>query len=137
MKLLIDTNVILDVLLNRTPHYEYSSKVLKLAARDDIELYVSASAITDIFYIANRALKNANIIKKMITKLLDVASVVAVTDSEIRAALESDEWSDFEDAVQYAVASLSGMDEIVTRNIDDYKLSKIPVSTPEQIINKL
>ena len=54
MRILIDTNVILDVLLKRSPFYETAIEVLKLSARDDIQEFVSASAITDIYYICER-----------------------------------------------------------------------------------
>ena len=56
MRILIDTNVILDVLLKRSPFYETAIEVLKLSARDDIQEFVSASAITDIYYIAYKNL---------------------------------------------------------------------------------
>ena len=55
MKFLIDINIILDVLLKREPFYSVGVKVLNLAKEDNVNLYVSASAITDIYYIANQA----------------------------------------------------------------------------------
>ena len=58
MNLLIDTNVILDVLLNREPFSREAYEVLRLAQREDIQEFVSASAITDIYYIINRNLKD-------------------------------------------------------------------------------
>ena len=58
MRILIDTNVILDVLLKRSPFYETAIEVLKLSARDDIQEFVSASAITDIYYIAYKNLRD-------------------------------------------------------------------------------
>lgn len=58
MRILIDTNVILDVLLKRSSFYETAIEVLKLSARDDIQEFVSASAITDIYYIAYKNLRD-------------------------------------------------------------------------------
>lgn len=69
MKLLIDTNVVLDVLLKRQPFCENGAKVLKLSAREDIEEFVSASAITDIYYITYRMLKDKEIVRELLCTL--------------------------------------------------------------------
>lgn len=133
MRLLIDTNVVLDVLLKRQPFFEDGVKVLKLSAREDVEEFVSASAITDIYYIANRNLKDKEKVRELLQMLLKVVSVAGVSAKEINMALES-EWSDFEDSVQYSVAALNEMDGLVTRNTDDYKMAELPVWTPEEVI---
>jgi len=133
MKLLIDTNVILDVLLKREPFCQSGVGVLNLAGRQDIDEYVSASAITDIYYIAYKALKNKSAVRKLLNQTLKVVSVAGVTEKEIRKALEL-EWNDFEDSVQYSVALLDNMDGIVTRNPHDYGNSEIPVWLPEELL---
>lgn len=135
MKLLIDTNVILDVLLKREPFYKTGAVLLKLSERKDIQEFVSASAVTDIFYIANRTMKNKAAVRELLCKLLQVVSVAVVSEDEIHKALEL-EWNDFEDSVQYSVALLSNMDAIVTRNINDYEQSDIPVLTPDKVVKK-
>ena len=88
MKLLIDTNVVLDVLLKREPFYEVAVDVLKLAERDDVREYISASAVTDIYYIAHRQLKDKAAVKELLKRLLMVVSVAAVSEREIVSALE-------------------------------------------------
>ena len=70
MRILIDTNVILDVLLKRSPFYETAIEVLKLSARDDIQEFVSASAITDIYYIAYKNLRDKAAVRELLKKLL-------------------------------------------------------------------
>lgn len=135
MKLLIDTNVILDVLLKREPYYQTSAKVLNLAGRNDVEEYVSASAVTDIFYISYRMLKDKNASRDLLKQLLTVVSVAGVSEKEIHHALDLD-WQDFEDSVQYSVASLNAMDGIVTRNVSDYQQSDIPIWNPEKIVDR-
>lgn len=136
MKLLIDTNVVLDVLLNREPFCNVAVKVLNLSDRAEVEEYISASAITDIYYIAYRQLRDKTIVRNLIKTLLSIVSVASVTEQEIVEALEL-EWSDFEDSVQYAVASLNEIDGIVTRNAADYKHAELSVWSPEQIVEKL
>ena len=106
MKLLIDTNVVLDVLLRREPFFRTAAEVLNLTQRDDVREYVSASAITDIYYIANKQLKDRAAVRDLLERLLKIVSVAAVSEQEIRNALNLT-WADFEDSVQYSVALLN------------------------------
>jgi len=136
MKLLIDTNIILDVLLKRDPFCELGVKVMNLVGKDDVQEYVSASAITDIYYIAYRMLKDKQTVIDLIKRILQVVSIVSVSEQEINMALAL-EWNDFEDSVQYSAAMLNEMDGLVTRNPNDYKQSRLPIWLPEQILDKL
>ena len=133
MKLLIDTNVVLDVLLQREPFCRTAAEVLNLAQRDDVREYVSASAITDIYYIANKQLKDRAAVRDLLERLLKIVSVAAVSEQEIRNALNLT-WADFEDSVQYSVALLNEMDGIVTRNPSDYQEANMRIWLPEQVL---
>ena len=133
MKLLIDTNVVLDVLLRREPFFRTAAEVLNLAQRDDVREYVSASAITDIYYIANKQLKDRAAVRDLLERLLKIVSVAAVSEQEIRNALNLT-WADFEDSVQYSVALLNEMDGIVTRNPSDYQEANMRIWLPEQTL---
>lgn len=133
MKVLIDTNVILDVLLKRETFYEEAMKVLNLAKKDTVQEYISASAVTDIYYISYRQLRSKEQVRGLLKNLLKIVSVAAVSEKEIEKALEA-EWNDFEDSVQYAVALMHEMNGIITRNPNDYKNSEIPVWLPEKAL---
>lgn len=133
MKLLIDTNVVLDVLLRREPFSKTAAEVLNLTQRDDVREYVSASAITDIYYIANKQMKDRDAVRDLLKRLLMVVSVVAVSEREIQNALNL-AWGDFEDSVQYSVALLNEMDGIVTRNPSDYQEANMRIWLPEQAL---
>lgn len=133
MKLLIDTNVVLDVLLRREPFSKTAAEVLNLTQRDDVQEYVSASAITDIYYIANKQMKDCDAVRDLLKRLLMVVSVVAVSEREIQNALNL-AWGDFEDSVQYSVALLNEMDGIVTRNPSDYQEANMRIWLPEQAL---
>ena len=133
MKLLIDTNVVLDVLLRREPFFRTAAEVLNLAQRDDVREYVSASAITDIYYIANKQMKDRDDVRDLLKRLLMVVSVAAVSEREIQNALNL-AWGDFEDPVQYSVALLNEMDGIVTRNPGDYQEANMRIWLPEQAL---
>ena len=135
MKLLIDTNIVLDVLLKREPFYKNAVKVMNLAQYDDVQEYVSASAVTDIYYIAYKQIKDRTFVLNLIKKLLMVVAVAAVSEQEIRNALETG-WKDFEDAVQYSIALIGEMDGLITRNPKDYECSDVNIWSPEQIIKE-
>ena len=136
MKILLDTNVILDVFLKRQPFYEMSKAVMDLVQYAEFDEYISASAVTDIYYITNRSLKDAEATRALIVKMLTAVHIVAVTEDEIKAALHLS-WKDFEDAVQYAVASSVEMDGIITRNKGDYSQSALNVWSPQEFMDLL
>lgn len=131
MKLLIDTNVVLDVLLRREPFFRTAAEVLNLTQLDEVREYVSASTITDIYYIANKQMKDRDAVRNLLKRLLMVVSVAAVSEREIQNALNL-AWGDFEDSVQYSVALLNEMDGIVTRNPSDYQEANMRIWLPEQ-----
>ena len=133
MKLLIDTNVVLDVLLRREPFFRTAAEVLNLTQRDEVREYVSASAITDIYYIANKQMKDRDAVRDLLKRLLMIVSVAAVSKWEIQNALNL-AWGDFEDSVQYSVVLLNEMDGIVTRNPSDYQDANIRIWLPEQAL---
>lgn len=119
MQVLIDTNVILDVLLNRESFVQDAVKILKLS-ENKVEKFVSACVITDIYYIAYQEIRNKNRVKELLKTLLEIVHVANVSEENILIALNS-VWRDFEDSVQNAVAECHNYDAIITRNKSDYK----------------
>ena len=107
--------------------------MLNLTQRDDVREYVLASAITDIYYIANKQMKDRDAVRDLLKRLLMVVSVAAVSEREIQNALDL-AWGDFEDSVQYSVALLNEMDGIVTRNPGDYQKTNMRIWLPEQAL---
>lgn len=134
MKILLDTNVILDYLLKREGFCEDAKEIFNLAAQDDTYEYVSASAITDIFYIMNKHFKDSHLTQQKIKALMRILTVLQVSEDDIENAINL-HWNDFEDAVQYAVAVKNGVDIIITRNVNDYEESKISIYTPKDFLN--
>jgi predicted nucleic acid-binding protein len=132
MKLLIDTNVDLDILLNRHPYYTNAALIYSLTKQNAFDSYISASAITDIFYIAKKEIGKKPT-KEALKTILQVFKPATVTDSHIYKALNLD-WDDFEDSVQFVVGESFSADYIVTRNTQDFTTSSIPAVTPEQFI---
>lgn len=135
MKVLVDSNVVLNKLLNQAKFFAGSNAVFNLAEDNTITGYISASAVTDIYYIASKTLGKKTALAEL-KKILQVFKPATVTDNHIYQALDLD-WDDFEDSVQYVVGESFSADYIVTRNTQDYTSSYIPVVTPEQFIKAI
>lgn len=135
MKILVDTNVILDVLCNRHEFVDDSSKIWKYCEVDQIEGYISALSVPNIVYILRKELtpqKTDQLIKQitMIYKVVDLKS------SDLKSASEMFS-SDYEDALQMCQANRINADYIVTRNIRDFKGSKVPALKPSELLERI
>jgi predicted nucleic acid-binding protein len=129
MKVLVDTNVILDVLLKRDGLYAESFEVFRLVEQCKIIGCISSSSVTDIFYLIHKAQKDIDAVYRMVENLTAIFTIVPVFESTINSALAL-RWKDFEDAVQYSAAKENEVDCIVTRNKGDYKISDILCVNP-------
>jgi len=132
MKILIDSNVALDLFLERGAFYDPALRVFSLS-KGDFGLFVSASTITDIYYIVRNLKKSKEIALASVKNLLAMVDVAAVTGNEIRQAISLD-WGDFEDAVQYAAGETIAVDYIVTRNKSDFASTIMPVVSPDELL---
>jgi predicted nucleic acid-binding protein len=134
LRVLLDTNVVLDWLLDRKP---WSDEALTLwQARDSGRLvtYIAASSLTDIFYIARRQIGNTAALASVDQSLvLEIASV----DKAILLRARTLPGSDFEDNVVIACAEAERLDFIITRNLDDFRHSPIPAIEPLTLPNYL
>ena len=134
LNLLIDTNVVLDFFLEREPFVDMSGRALALSRQyPEIQNFISASTVTDIYYITYKNLKNHQIVRGHFKKLFEFVSVVKVTDEDIHAAFALN-WKDFEDSVQYSVAKSNNFDGIVTRNMEGFdEDDAVKIFTPEEV----
>ena len=135
MRVLLDTNVVLDYLGANQGFTDDAEKVFALAEkRKDIKL-VSSSAITDIIYVLRRAVKDMEIVKRKYQSFRTRISILSVTEQDIDKAFLRN-WKDFEDAVQYTVAESNGVDCIITRNKGDFEEDQIPCYSPAEFVEK-
>ena len=132
MKILVDSNVAVDLLLKNQPFWGSSAKIVGLS-KLGIQLFLSASTVTDIYYIVSRSVKSKKIAMDLLKDLLKKTDVAAVTGNEIRQAVNLD-WGDFEDAVQYAAGESIAVDYIVTRNKNDFASAALPVVSPDELL---
>ena len=135
MKVLIDTNVIVDVALEREPFYAESDRILTLAEEAQIQGYVSASTFSDLYYIIRRD-KGRDWTLEFLRQLATFCQVATVDNSVISIALTCN-FKDFEDAIQYSTAVINLIDAIVTRNPRDFPVTTPRIVTPNQLIEEL
>ena len=131
-KIFVDTDVILDLLARRIPHFHFSAVLFTFAEMKKLELYTTPLIIANTFFILRKQLGNESA-KNALRKLRILLHVIDSTESVIDKALNSD-FSDFEDAIQYYTALEYGIPVILTRNIRDYKKASIVVQTPESYL---
>jgi len=132
LRILFDTNVILDVLLDREPFSSTAAKLFSEVETGNISGYVCATTITTLHYLARKAMGAASA-KEEINKLTMLFEVAPVNRAVLDAALLS-EFKDFEDAVVHEAALYQGVQGIVTRDLNGFKKSKINVYSPEELL---
>ncbi len=135
MKVLLDTNIIVDVALERQPFVENSEIVISLVEQGQIEGYISASSFGDLYYIIRRE-KGRDLALEFLREIVTVCQVATVDMTAINMALAAN-FRDFEDAIQNSTAVVNQLDAIVTRNPQDFPVTTPRIMTPNQLIQEL
>lgn len=131
-KYFVDTDVILDLLSQRVPHFHFSAVLFSLAEMGKFELYTSPTVMVNTFYILRKNLGNENA-KNALRKLRIILHVIDSSEKVLDLALNSN-FNDFEDAIQYYTALNADIQAIITRNLKDYKAADILVQAPEMFL---
>lgn len=131
-KIFIDSDVILDLLAQRIPHFHFSALLFTFADMGKLEMYTSPTVFCNVFYILRKQL-GIEKAKSALRKLRLIINIVDTSEKTIDCALNSD-FSDFEDAIQCYTAQNHQIPIIITRNIKDYKKSGIVVQNPESFL---
>jgi predicted nucleic acid-binding protein len=133
IKVFLDTNVFLDLFLNREKFADAAEVILSWCQEGKIEGHTSGTNIANIYYLVNQQKTKAET-KKIVRKLLEFIWILATTRKDLLLAVESD-FIDFEDAIQYYSAlNIDGLNFIITRNKKDYKASTVTVVTSEEFV---
>lgn len=133
MKILVDTNIIIDALTSRQPWCSNAEQIFYMVANHTAEMYITANTATDIYYLLRKHLQNTKSAKETMSKLFSIFAILDVTAVHCINALSS-AIADFEDAVLEQTASETHMDYIVTRNIKDFQYSSVRALLPEDLI---
>ena len=131
MKILLDTNIVLDVLMDRLPHSEAATELFSRVEDGTVIGYLCGTTITTVFYLAAKTVGTVRA-QDEIRKLLQLFEVAPVNRAVLESALILD-FTDFEDAVIHEAACHVGADAIVTRNQKDFKKSRLPVHSAEEM----
>lgn len=134
MRVLFDTNVLVDFLLDRAPHAEVASDLLSRVERGGIQGLACANSFTTIFYLARKA-TGVEAARSYIADLLALLEVAPVTRTTLEAGRSS--LLDYEDAVVCAAASQANADCVVTRNEKDFANAPLPVHSPTSLLAAL
>jgi len=133
--ILLDTNIVLDIALERNPFYEESKKVLSKIISEQKTCCVTSSSVTDIYYITKKITSHERALNFLIN-LFSYVEILSVDKKIILAALTSGQ-TDFEDSVQKETARHHHIRTIVTRNKKDYQDADLQVFTPEEFCNPI
>ena len=134
MKVMVDTNVVLDLLLDRTPHATNAAQIFSLIERNVIAGCLGATTLTTVHYLATKVV-GAQKARREIRKLLRLFEVAPVNRAVLEAALEAEGFRDFEDAVLHEAARQADADALVTRNESDFRKAVLTVYEPRELIN--
>ena len=125
---LFDTNIVLDIALRREPDFGYATKLFSLIDRKEIVGHLTATTITDVYYIARKERGHETTLA-FISDLIEVVGVIGVDRDMIVKALHL-EVKDFEDAVQVSAAEFAEIKYVITRNTKDFTTSSLKVYDP-------
>jgi predicted nucleic acid-binding protein len=129
-----DTDVILDLLAKRQPHYDSAAILFSLADKEKIRIAVSSLSFSNLHYILSRTYSSSES-RRILNRFKVLVKVLAVNEKVIELALTS-RFNDFEDAIQYYTAIENNYLILLTRNIKDYKHAEIAVMTPEEYLSR-
>jgi predicted nucleic acid-binding protein len=135
MKILVDTNVIVDVLEHREGFFQDSYTLLQFSGQGKVQIFMPASAVTDVYYIIHKSIHDTEKSREAIIGLTTLIRLCDTTVGDIHTAL-SLPVNDFEDAVIAAIAKREKADYIITRNEVDFKDSPVPAISPATFLER-
>ena len=133
MKVLIDTNVLIDFILMREPYASNAEKILFQCKNQTITGCVAAHSIMNIFYILRKEYTQQER-RLILLNLCQILTVVGITKDNIENVLKNEEFTDMEDCLQMECAINFDVEYIITRNIKDFKESCIPAIEPQEFL---
>jgi len=134
IRLLIDTNVVLDLLAKREPFYNSAARIFSLADRNKLSLHISSLSFANTNYVLSK-IKSTNESREILRRFRVLVKIIALNDKIIDLALNDKKFQDFEDGLMYYTGIENNIDVIITRDLKDFKGSKIPVMTPNEYLN--
>jgi predicted nucleic acid-binding protein len=134
-KILIDTDILLDFYFDRQPFSHDTAEILLRCEEKLIEGYVTPVIISNLYYILRKTASHEKVLMQL-SNLLEIINISQIPKEVILEAINS-EFKDFEDALQNFSAENENINILVTRNIKDYKKSRLTIATPTIYLNSL
>lgn len=132
-RILVDTNILLDYLLEREPFFEDAKNIILLCVTGKTHGCIAAHSIPNMFFILRKDY-NAKERREVLTNLCSIFDVEGIDKEKLLAGLQNENFSDFEDCLQMECAKSYGADYIVTRNISDYATSEVKAIMPKDYL---
>lgn len=133
-RVFLDTNVVIDFLAARPNFVDNAAKIMTLAYHGDISVYASALTFSTASYVMARHHLNSYVdIRLTIADFIKTCGITVVDAKSVEFAVQG-VFNDFEDAMQYESAVCAECDLIVTRNIEDFSNSELPVLLPDEFL---
>ena len=132
-KILIDTNVLIDYLLEREPFFEDAKKVILSCTNGETKGCIAAHSLSNMFFILRKDY-DAKERREVLLNLCKIFDVEGIDKAKLISGLQNENFSDFEDCLQMECAKSYEADYIVTRNVSDYATSEIKAILPKDYI---
>ena len=132
-RILIDTNIVIDLLSKRKEFYNEAAKLFTKADKQEIKLTISSLTFANTNYILSK-LKSPKEAREILRKFKVLVEVLSLDDKITELALSDESFPDFEDGLQYYSAIENDIEIIITRNKKDFKNSKLPVLTAKEYL---
>lgn len=132
-KILIDTNILLDYLLEREPFFEDAKSIMVLCADGKVKGCIAAHSVPNMFFILRKDF-NAKERREVLSNLCSIFDVEGIDKTKLLSGLANEDFSDFEDCLQMECAKSYGASYIVTRNVADYSTSEIKAIMPKDYL---
>lgn len=136
MRILIDTNILIDVIARREPFFADALKIFELCQQEIVDGTIAAHSVVNMAYILRKQF-TPDELRQILLRLCKIFQVEAIDLGKLIAALSNRDFSDFEDCLQTQCALNARADYIVTRNVKDFAASEVPAVTPEDFFNIL
>ena len=130
----VDTNIVIDLLAKREPFYKEAQDLFTLGDKNEVNLFISSLTFANAYYSIVRHHKEVDA-KKYLSKFKVLVTILSLDAKAIELALASD-FKDFEDGLQYFIATDNEADVIITRNKKDFANANIPVMTAGEYLSK-
>ena len=132
---LIDTNIFLDVFMQREPFYDDSKAIFDLCIYGKVNGVIAAHSFTNIWYVMRKKYDDASC-RTLLATLIELFKIERIDKAKLFDALKRTDFKDFEDCLQDECAQADDCSWIITRNAEDFKFSKVPAVTPEQFLKQ-